>query len=99
MGVSGRAALGRISGVRLPFKPYFTAERCAIYAFAIGALMFGASAIEDFACLRARSAGQTCGFLPASLFYVGITLAVLLLAGSLVLWLITARSTQAKSND
>ena len=70
----------------------FSAERCAFCAFAIGALLFGASAVEDYLCLSRRSNGQACGVLPPALFYAGIGLALLLLVASVLLWLRTARA-------
>ena len=70
----------------------FSAERCAFCAFAIGALLFGASAVEDYLCLGRRSNGQACGVLPPALFYAGIGLALLLLVASALLWLRTARA-------
>ena len=70
----------------------FSAERLAVCAFAIGALLFGASAVEDYLCLGRRSSGLSCGILPASLFYCGIAFALLLLIGSAIQWFRAARA-------
>jgi len=70
----------------------FSAERLAFCGFAIGALLFGASAVEDYLCLGPRSSGQTCGILPPTLFHLGIVLALLLLIGSVVQWIRAART-------
>jgi hypothetical protein len=83
--------------VRAPSTSRISAERCAFYAFAIGVLLFGASAVEDYVCLARRSSGQACGVLPASLFYVGIGLALLLLIGSAVQWLRVDRSQRERA--
>jgi len=66
-----------------PFVPALSAS---------GALLFGASAVEDYLCLSRRSNGQACGVLPPALFYAGIGLALLLLVASVLLWLRTARA-------
>jgi len=61
--------------------------------------MFGVSAVQDFVCLRPRSAGQSCGVLTAAYFYVGIGLATLLLIVSAVLWYRSARETRSKVTE
>ena len=77
----------------------FSAERLAICAFAIGALLFGASAVEDYLCLGRRSSGQNCGILPPSLFYFGIAFALVLLIGSAIQWFRTARLGERQTSD
>ena len=85
--------------MRAPWTSRISAERCAFYAFAIGALLFGASAVEDYVCLARRSSGQPCGVLPASLFYVGIGLALVLLIGSAVQWVRMDRSQRDRTGQ
>jgi hypothetical protein len=76
-----------------------TAEFFAFCAFGIGAVLFGASAVEDYLCLGARSNGQACGILPAALFYSGIGLALMLLIGSAIQWFRGARTSRDRGRD
>lgn len=87
------------SPVRQVWTSRFTAERFAFCAFAIGAVLFGASAVEDYLCLGRRSSGQACGVLPPSLFYIGIALALMLLIGSAIQWFRAARGTRERVDD
>ena len=98
-GVNDALRLGRIRAVPQAWTSWLTAERCAVGACAIGVLMFGASAVQDFVCLRPRSAGQPCGALSAAFFYVGTGVAVLLLIVSAVLRYRAAREARSKVTE